>query len=101
MSLYPELPFLLIGDSGQHDPEIYAEVVERFPGRVPTVYIRDVSPDRRDSEIRLLAEKVREQKGELLLVRHSEEAALHAISRGFMALEQEPAIRAEAEPGTL
>jgi phosphatidate phosphatase APP1 len=44
-----ELPVVLIGDSGQRDPELYAEVVRRHPGRVRAVYIRDVSrrPERR------------------------------------------------------
>ena len=40
---YPELPFLLVGDSGQEDPEIYAELVRERPGRVKAVYIRNVS----------------------------------------------------------
>ena len=34
LRLHPDLPFVLIGDSGQHDPEIYAEVVRRNPGRI-------------------------------------------------------------------
>ena len=33
---YPETAFVLIGDSGQHDPEIYARIVESHPGRVLT-----------------------------------------------------------------
>ena len=40
--LYDDMPFVLIGDSGQHDPEIYAGIVDRHPGRVRAVYIRDV-----------------------------------------------------------
>lgn len=47
---FPDLPFILVGDSGQEDPEIYAAVVERFPGRVRAIYIRDVDPDM-DSEL--------------------------------------------------
>nr|MBI1229446.1 DUF2183 domain-containing protein [Cytophagales bacterium] len=31
MSLFPTLNFILIGDSGQHDPELYTEVIEKFP----------------------------------------------------------------------
>jgi len=31
---FPDLPVILIGDSGQHDPEVYAAVVRRHAGRV-------------------------------------------------------------------
>ncbi|MGH1552402.1 phosphatase domain-containing protein [Streptomyces sp. L7] len=31
-ALYRDLPFVLIGDSGQHDPEVYAQIVEGNPG---------------------------------------------------------------------
>ena len=43
MQMYPELPFILIGDTSQHDPEIYRQFVEEFPGRIPAIYIRDVT----------------------------------------------------------
>ncbi len=46
---YPDLPFVLIGDSGQDDAEIYAEAARRFPDRIRAIYIRDVDPDH-DSE---------------------------------------------------
>ncbi len=32
LALYRDLPFVLIGDSGQHDPEVYAQIVEEHPG---------------------------------------------------------------------
>ena len=43
LAFYRALPFVLIGDSGQHDAAIYREVVRRHPGRVLAVYIRDLS----------------------------------------------------------
>lgn len=42
MSMFPEMKFYLIGDSGQHDPEIYAQIIEDFPGRISDVFIRIV-----------------------------------------------------------
>ena len=45
LALYRDLPFVLIGDSGQRDPEIYAQVVREHPGRVLAIYIRNVSRD--------------------------------------------------------
>lgn len=42
MEMFPEMQFYLIGDSGQHDPEIYAQVMQDFPDRVKDVFIRIV-----------------------------------------------------------
>lgn len=43
LEVYGEMQFFLIGDTGQQDPEIYAEVVRRYPGRIRAVYLREVS----------------------------------------------------------
>lgn len=43
MTLWPHLNFILIGDSGQRDAEIYADAIEKHPGRVMAVFIRDVA----------------------------------------------------------
>lgn len=45
LDAYPHLPFVLIGDSGQEDPAIYAEVARLRPGRILAAYIRDIDPD--------------------------------------------------------
>jgi phosphatidate phosphatase APP1 len=34
-------PVVLVGDSGEHDPEVYAQIRKEFPGRVKAIYIRD------------------------------------------------------------
>ena len=43
--LYPTLGWILVGDSGQADAEIYTSAAREFPGRVLAIYIRDVDPD--------------------------------------------------------
>ena len=40
---YPQRRFVLVGDSGEKDPEVYAELARRFPEQVMHVFIRDVS----------------------------------------------------------
>ena len=40
----PDAQWLLVGDDGQHDPEIYAEVSDEQPDRVRAVVIRQLSP---------------------------------------------------------
>ena len=41
---FPHLPFVLIGDSGQHDAEIYADIALKHPDRIRAIFIRDVDP---------------------------------------------------------
>ena len=83
---YPQLPFVLIGDSGQEDPEIYREVVLRHPQRIKAIYIRNVNPDpARIEAIDRLAEEVRASGAQLVLVPDSEYAATHAAGEGLIA----------------
>jgi phosphatidate phosphatase APP1 len=51
LELHPDLSFVLLGDSGQHDPEIYAEAVRTHPGRILAVYIREVRLDPGDGRV--------------------------------------------------
>jgi len=49
MDDFPERRFLLVGDSGELDPEIYGEVARTRPERVEAVVIRDVTAEGRDA----------------------------------------------------
>lgn len=40
---FPERRWVLVGDSGEADLEVYTEIVEKFPGKVLAVFIRDVT----------------------------------------------------------
>ena len=40
LAAHPDLPFVLIGDTGQHDPIVYADAAERNPGRIRQVILR-------------------------------------------------------------
>lgn len=41
----PHVRFVLVGDDGERDPEIYHEIRKRYPQRVEAVWIRRVHPD--------------------------------------------------------
>jgi phosphatidate phosphatase APP1 len=41
-SFFPKIRFVLIGDSGEHDPEIYQEFRAKYPDRVDAIFIRAV-----------------------------------------------------------
>ena len=51
LDLHPGLPFVLIGDSAEQDPEIYAEIVRAYPGRIRAVFIREVRLDPGDGRV--------------------------------------------------
>ena len=51
LDLHPQLRFVLVGDSGEEDPSIYAEITRANPGRVLAVYIREVRLDPGDGRV--------------------------------------------------
>ncbi|MCJ2036300.1 App1 family protein [Methylobacterium sp. J-068] len=86
LALYHDLPFVLIGDSGQHDPEVYGQIVAAHLGRVAAVYIRNVSHDAgRLREIARLAEAVEAAGSSLVLAADSLAMAEHAAEHGLIA----------------
>lgn len=110
MDLFPALPFLLIGDSGQEDPEIYHRVVHDHPDRILAVYIRNVTPrPDRLGAIHALAEEVKKAGSTLLLADDTLAAAKHAAESGWITPASVAEVEAECrtdeptertEPGT-
>lgn len=95
LDVNPQLPFVLIGDSGQQDPEIYAQVVRENPGRIRAVYIRDVTPETRDESVRELIRTTEAGNVPMLLVSDTVAAAEHAASIGLIDPDTIPEIRAD------
>jgi phosphatidate phosphatase APP1 len=93
---YPALDFVLIGDSGEEDPEIYSDVVRRHPDRVRVIYIRSVdrSPERLAAIDRLI-EEVRPTGCQLVLAPDSEFAAAHAAAEGLVSTAALARVRAD------
>lgn len=86
LSTYPDLNFLLIGDSGEEDPELYARVVRDHPGRVRAVYIRDVvhTPGV-DARVRDLRRELERAGVPLVLSPDSAGLAQHALAAGWLS----------------
>lgn len=98
---YEDLPFILIGDSGQRDPEIYAEIIKNFPNRVLAVYIRDVSDDpKRRQAISRMAGNLEGAGPSFLLASNTMAMAEHAADLGLIARAAlaEIAVDIEATP---
>ncbi|WP_119071649.1 App1 family protein [Aggregatilinea lenta] len=106
LTTHPDLPFVLIGDSGEQDAAIYLEALEKYPGRIKAIYIRDVTPDREDKRVVEAMAHAADTDVDLLLVEDTVAAAVHAAEHGLIVPEALPGIRQERtedqkEPDTL
>lgn len=75
LALLPTMKFILIGDSGQHDPELYTEIIEKHPNRIKAVYIRRIKKvdEEREDELNQYNPEI-----PIAWVQHSSEAIAHA-----------------------
>jgi len=65
-------PVVLVGDSGEKDPEVYAQIREEFPGRVRAIYIRDAGKTEDATRFK-----------DMVLFKDASTAAEHATRAGF------------------
>ena len=82
LKTYPDLNFILIGDSGEKDADIYIELAETFPNRILAIYLRNVRHKKKMKRVRQLFQDFK--IAPVLLVENSKEAILHAQKHGFI-----------------
>lgn len=94
---HPQLRLVLIGDSGQEDPEIYGDIAREFPDRVAGVYIRRVTglDLGRNDEIDALAAEITALGVPMLAADDSIQIAQHAAEHGLLDAESVAAVRAD------
>jgi phosphatidate phosphatase APP1 len=92
---HPQLKLVLIGDSGQLDPEIYAALARENPDRIAAVYIRRTAHDAeaRIGQVNRLAAEVTALGVPMLAVNDSVEIAAHAAALGLLDASALPAVR--------
>ena len=97
---YPDMQFVLIGDSGQRDPLTYEEMAREFPGRVKLVIIRQVGADDdgRNTELVLRATELRDEAIPLYLVPDASVAAGLAHELGLCDEATLAEVREESAP---
>jgi phosphatidate phosphatase APP1 len=93
---YPALRVVLIGDTGQLDPEIYAIIAQETPDRVRAVYVRRTAgmPAKRAVELHGLARRVAACGVPMLVVEDSVQIAEHAAEIGLLDAADVQAVRA-------
>lgn len=98
MGMYALQRFVLIGDSGQEDPEIYREIVREYPGRILCCYIRDVTPGGvRGASLQQISEEIGAAGSEMFVAVDTNAAARHAAGKGYIAEEALKEIAQEEE----
>ena len=83
LKTYPKLSFILIGDSGEKDGDIYQEIASQFPNQVTAIYLRSVKDSKRMLRIKNLYMDFRDIP--YLIVEKTEDAIAHARENGFIA----------------
>jgi phosphatidate phosphatase APP1 len=93
---HPDLELLLVGDTGQLDPEIYAAATEAHPGRIRAIYVRrtGVHDPRRLAEVDALAERTSAAGVPMLAVDDSVQIAEHAAATGLLDARHVAQVRA-------
>ena len=89
---FPELPFILIGDTGQQDAEIYRTLAQDYPGRILAIYLRDVVPDNRDrtAQLSAIGDSLKQQGIPFLVFAETSAAVEHAANHGWIASPHSP-----------
>ncbi len=50
LDAFPQRSFILVGDSGEHDPEIYGQIAREHPNQIVGIFIRNVTGEKIESE---------------------------------------------------
>tara|TARA_R110002012_G_scaffold8718_1_gene40070 strand:- start:736 stop:1191 length:456 start_codon:yes stop_codon:yes gene_type:complete len=98
LALYHDMPCILIGDSGQHDPEVYIEIVKAYPDRIKAIYIRRVDKNpKREAAIQRLRDELVDTHCDLVLAADSVLIAEHAHAQGDISSHGLQAVRRDVE----
>ncbi|MEM1327237.1 MAG: phosphatase domain-containing protein [Bacteroidota bacterium] len=82
LKTYPDLPFVMLGDTASKDADHYLDLAKEFEGRVKAIYIRHTRNTRNARRIANLVEANTDVN--IVLVKNSDEIMEHAIIHGLV-----------------
>lgn len=80
---FPDLPFVLLGDTASHDADYYLEAMRKFPNRIKAIYIRQTKLNKNARRIRELVAAVK--SSEVVIIENSAEILADARRKGLLA----------------
>lgn len=83
LAMYPQKQFVLLGDNGQHDPEIYQRIANKYPERIKAIYIRAVKRAH-SKKVEEMLEAIENNSIPSLQFKHSKDAEAHAKKIGLI-----------------
>lgn len=82
LDTYPDLPFIMLGDTASKDADFYIQLAEQYPGRIKAIYIRLTKNNKNAQRVTELIEA--KSNTNAVLVRTSEEIWAHAQRIGLL-----------------
>lgn len=86
LDTYADMPFILIGDSGEKDTYIYHEVANDYPNRIKAIFIRDVRSPKRVKRIKNFLSTIPDLN--IHIFESYRDAASLAAEHGFLNFDQ-------------
>ncbi len=85
LQTYPEMTFILIGDSGEKDIDLFLDIARSFPHQISAIYIRDVNCNKRAKRIRKIIDE--NPDIDISFVKNYRYAAQHAANKGLLSFD--------------
>ena len=83
LKTYPDLPFILIGDAGEKDIDIYLKITQEFGSQIKTIYIRSVDHKRKTKRVKQLIHE--NLNVDVFLIEKAHEAIAHAKKKQYIS----------------
>ena len=82
LDTYPDLPFIMLGDTASKDADFYLQFAEQYPGRIKAIYIRLTQNNKNARRVAKLIEAKSDMN--VVLIRSSAEMIEHAKEVGLL-----------------
>ncbi len=86
LAAYPELPFILMGDSTEIDAVIYLELKEIFKDRIKQIYIREVEDSKNLRNLQAYAKNHKLGGDSIFFFKQYDEIHAHALAKGYFSI---------------
>jgi len=94
---YPDKSAVLLGDSGQHDTQIYIDLALEYPSRIEQILIHDITGPERIGLLQAEVEKLHESGTEIDFYSNAGEAAEILLKRGWITEAQSQKVASAME----